>query len=79
MFESTIERPCSCCGKMTHNQEFVMIHAGKSRPVLVARCPGKCGKEIAQHESQALSQLMGNQCVPMQAVNSWSVFRSVNA
>ncbi len=79
MFESTIERPCSCCGKMTHNQELVMIHAGKSRPALVTKCPGECGKDISSHESQALNHLMDNQYASLQAVKSWNVFRSVNA
>lgn len=79
MFESTIERPCSCCGKMTHNQEFVMIHAGKSRPVLVARCRGECEKEVIKHESQVLKQLIDNQYATLQTVKSWSGFSRVNA
>ncbi|KEI72242.1 hypothetical protein [Endozoicomonas elysicola] len=79
MFESTIERPCSCCGKMTHNQELVMIHAGKSRPALVAKCSGECGKEISTHESQTLNQIMDNQYAPLHTVKIWNVFRSVNA
>lgn len=58
MFESMIERPCSCCGKMTRNQEFVMIHAGKSRPALVAKCSSECGRDIGQYESQELSPLL---------------------
>ncbi len=75
MFESTIERPCSCCGKMTRHQEFVMIHAGKSRPALVAKCSSECGRDIGQYESQELSPILENHT----AIKNWNVFRSISA
>lgn len=52
-----LERPCTACGKMTHNREYVHIRAGSPRPVLVARCRGECEAETSAREARLIKQL----------------------
>ena len=56
-FEQPTERPCTACGRMTFNREWVHIRAGSPRPVLVARCPGECEKETTAREARMLKQI----------------------
>lgn len=51
------ERPCTACGVMTYNREFVTIRSGSPRPVLVAKCQGECETAISAREARMLKKL----------------------